>query len=147
MSKLARCRWVPKNNPAYQKYHDEEWGVPIRDDGRLFEMLLLEGAQAGLSWETILKKRSGYRRAFHSFDAEWVAKMTDGELEALHTDPAIVRNRRKIFAARQNAKIFIKIQREFGSFATYLWAHIDNAPIVPTTNDTSDRIAKDLRLV
>src|SRR5271156_5521407 len=116
---VNRCRWATSdlNIP----YHDREWGVPAHDDRHLFEMLILEGAQAGLSWETILKRREGYRAAFYGFDPVKVASMSDGELESLRENPGIIRNRLKIYAARQNAQIFLKIQKEFGSFDRYIW--------------------------
>jgi DNA-3-methyladenine glycosylase I len=111
-------------------YHDEEWGVPQHDDLRLFEKLILEGAQAGLSWITILRKREAYRKAFHGFDPVKVAAMTDADLEAVLLDPGIVRNRLKVFAARRNAQAFLAVQREFGSFDTFLWAFVNGAPKV-----------------
>jgi DNA-3-methyladenine glycosylase I len=154
MNKLKRCAWVPDNNPEYQKYHDEEWGVPVYDDTKLFEMLILEGAQAGLSWETVLKKRAGYRKAFRNFDVQKCAAMSDAELEQLMQNPEIIRNRLKIFSVRKNAGAFIKIQKEFGSFSDYIWKFADNKPIinnfasvsqVPTKTEISDRISKDLK--
>lgn len=111
-------------------YHDEEWGVPQHDDGRLFEKLVLEGAQAGLSWITILRKREAYRRVFHGFDPAKVAAMTDAELEAALQDPGIVRNRLKVFSARANARAFLAVQREFGSFDTFLWSFVGGTPKV-----------------
>ena len=135
-------------------YHDREWGVPSHDDRFLFEMLVLEGAQAGLSWATILNRRDGYRRAFANFEPGKVAKFTDSKLEKLLADPGIIRNRLKVYGARTNAKAFIKVQAEFGSFATYLWAWVDGTPVVnrprtlaeiPATTDLSDRISKDLK--
>jgi DNA-3-methyladenine glycosylase I len=137
-----------------RKYHDEEWGVPSRDDRHLFEMLILEGAQAGLSWSTILNRRDGYRRAFASFDPKKVAAFDDRRLERLLDDEGIIRNRLKVYGARTNAKAFIRVQVEFGSFATYLWNWVDGRTIVnrprsladlhPTT-ELSDRISKDLK--
>lgn len=124
-----RCPWVPLDKPFYVQYHDDEWGVPSHDDRHLFEMLILEGAQAGLSWETILKKREGYRAAFHNFDVHKVAAMTDEELTALRDNPAIIRNRLKIYAARKNAHVFIALQKEYGSFAKYLWRFVDGVPV------------------
>ena len=139
-------------NPLYAHYHDTEWGVPVHDERLLFEMLILEGAQAGLSWETILKRREGYRAAFHQFDPAKVALMKDEELELLRQNPAIIRNRLKIYAARQNAQIFLKIQREFGSFDRYLWGFVGNQPIInsrdkfiATTSKESDALSKDLK--
>lgn len=154
MKKLNRCGWVPDNNPEYQKYHDEEWGVPLHDDNRLFEMLVLEGAQAGLSWEIVLKKRDGYRNAFKNFNVQKVAKMTDEELEELIYDPNIIRNRLKIFSVRKNALVFIEIQEEFGSFDNYIWKFVDYKPLInniksageiPTKTEISDKISKDLK--
>lgn len=138
----------------YEKYHDREWGIPIHNDKRLFEMLSLEGAQAGLSWETILKRREGYRCLFHQFNPEIVARMTDSELEEVLKDPAIIRNRRKIFSVRENAKVVLKIQGEFGSFDTYLWGFVKHKPIinhfekieeVHTRSDISNKLSKDLK--
>jgi len=138
----------------YVHYHDEEWGVPVYDDRTLFEMLVLEGAQAGLSWETILNKRVGYRHAFYNFDVEKVAAMSDDDREALRHDSNIVRNRLKINSACSNAHIFIKIQKEFGSFNTYLWNFVSNKPIVnqwlditfiPVITQESDALSADLK--
>ncbi len=145
------------NNAAqdfYREYHDAEWGIPVHDDRALFEMLVLEGSQAGLSWATILKKRDGYRLAFHQFDVRQVAAMSDGELEGLRENPGIVRNRLKIYAARKNAQVFIAIQQEFGSFASYLWRFVEGQPIIghwqsladmPVTTAKSDALSKDLK--
>ena len=149
-----RCNWAKETNQLYIDYHDHEWGVPTYDDKMLFEMLILEGCQAGLSWETILNKREGYRAAFYNFDVERVANMTDEELEQLRHNPNIVRNRLKIKMARTNAHIFIDIQREFGSFKDYLWGYVDYKPIqnhwqnmddVPASTPLSDQISKDLK--
>jgi DNA-3-methyladenine glycosylase I len=135
-------------------YHDREWGVPSHDDRYLFEMLILEGAQAGLSWATILNRRDGYRRAFANFDPVKVAAFTDRKLEQLLQDPRIIRNRLKIHAARTNARAFLKVQTDSGSFAKYLWAWVDGTPVInrprtladlPATTDLSDRISKDLK--
>jgi len=127
---MDKKRCFGSGNKLYQEYHDKEWGVEVHDDHLLFEMLILEGAQAGLSWETVLKKRSAYRALFHQFDPQKVAKMTDQELEELCTNPAIIRNRLKIFSARKNARVFLEIQREFGSFDRYLWRFVSDKPIV-----------------
>jgi DNA-3-methyladenine glycosylase I len=149
-----RCFGNKPNQTLYAKYHDEEWGVPSHDDRHLFEMLILEGAQAGLSWETILKRREGYREAFHHFDPKKVSEMTDQELDALREDPEIIRNRLKIYSTRQNAKAFLQIQGEFGSFDAYLWAFVQNTPIqnhwknfseVPAKTKESDALSKDLK--
>lgn len=154
MNKLNRCGWVPDNNFEYQKYHDEEWGVPVHDDNKHFEMLILEGAQAGLSWEIVLKKREGYRNAFNNFDVKKCAKMSDEELEKLMQNPNIIRNRLKIFSVRKNAIAFIKIQEEFGSFDKYVWKFVGGKPLInnikdlseiPTKTEISDRISKDLK--
>ena len=135
-------------------YHDTEWGVPVHDDRHLFEMLTLEGAQAGLSWEVVLRKRAGYRRAFHDFDIGRVATMSDDELEALRDDPGIVRNRLKIFSTRSNAAAILAIGREAGSFADYLWSFVDESPVindfavigkVPASTPLSDRLSRDLK--
>lgn len=154
MNDLKRCAWVPKNNIEYQKYHDREWGVPVHDDKKLFEMLILEGAQAGLSWETVLKKREGYKKAFHNFDAKKCSEMTDAELTLLMQNPEIIRNRLKIFSVRKNAIVFLEIQKEFGSFDKYIWKYVDYKPIVnnltsisdmPAKTELSDKISKDLK--
>lgn len=135
-------------------YHDTEWGVPLHDDRKLFEFLILEGAQAGLSWDTILRKRENYRRAFDSFDVNKVARYTDKRIEKLLLDEGIIRNRLKIASAVSNAKAFIKVQEEFGSFDGYIWAFIDGKPIVnkwketsqiPARTDVSDTISKDMK--
>ena len=135
-------------------YHDREWGVPSHDDRYLFEMLILEGAQAGLSWATILNRRDGYRRAFANFDSVKVAAFTDRKLEQLLQDPGVIRNRLKIYGTRTNAKAFLNVQAESGSFARYLWAWVDGTPVInrprtladiPATTDLSDRISKDLK--
>lgn len=149
-----RCFGDKPGQEFYKKYHDEEWGVPIYNDQTLFEMLILEGAQAGLSWETILKKRQGYREAFYNFDVIKVANMSDAELEALRSNPNIIRNKLKINSTRINARIFIEIQKEFGSFSKYLWQFVNDKPIinsweefadVPITTQQSDDISKDLK--
>jgi DNA-3-methyladenine glycosylase I len=149
-----RCFGEKPGQQFYAKYHDEEWGVPSHDDDHLFEMLILEGAQAGLSWETILKRREGYRLAFHNFDVVKVATMSDEELETLRSNPAIIRNRLKIYAARQNAKVFLAIQKEYGTFANYLWGFVEGKPIMnhyqqlkdlPGNTSLSDAISKDLK--
>ena len=154
MDGKRRCFGNKPGQKLYADYHDNEWGVPVYDDWKLFEMLVLEGAQAGLSWETVLKKREGYRRAFHGFEVQKVAKMPDGALEALRMDEGIVRNRLKIYAARSNAKVFIQLQKEFGTFSSYLWAYVENKPIisdwgsfaeVPVKTAISDAISKDLK--
>lgn len=149
-----RCFGNKQGQELYADYHDNEWGIPVHDDRHLFEMLILEGAQAGLSWETILKRRQGYRNAFYNFDATKVAAMSDSQLEALRQDPTIIRNRLKIYAARQNARIFLNIQQEFGSFDRYIWSFVHGQPIknvpktftdVPVTTPESDALSKDLK--
>ncbi len=149
-----RCFGNKPEQQFYADYHDAEWGIPVYDDRMLFEMLILEGAQAGLSWETVLRKREGYRRAYQGFDVQKIAKMPDAELEALRTDESIIRNRLKIYAARKNAHVFIQIQEEYGTFSEYLWTYVDGKPIinywqsfdeVPAKTVISDAISKDLK--
>ena len=147
----GRCHWVPEHDPLYVRYHDEEWGRPVHDDRRLFEMLILEGAQAGLSWSTILHKRAGYRRAFANFDPRKVARFDARRRAALRRDPRIVRNRLKIDATVTNAQAFLAVQREFGSFDRYLWSFVEGKPLVnrprarvPARTALSDRLSKDL---
>ena len=149
-----RCFGSAPGKEFYANYHDEEWGIPVYDDRHLFEMLILEGSQAGLSWETILKRREGYRKAFYQFDPVKVAKMTDTELNDLIGNQDIIRNRLKIYAARQNAIIFLQIQKEFGSFSKYIWDFVGGKPIVtrrkslkdiPTSTPISDALSKDLK--
>lgn len=133
---LTRC--FGSHSALYAEYHDTEWGVPVRDDRLLFEMLILEGAHAGLSWETVLRKRDGYRKVFHGFDPVRVAAMSEDELESAVADPGIVRHRQKVWSARANARAFLEIQAEFGSFADWLWSHVDGEPILgdwPTRDD------------
>ncbi len=149
-----RCFGNGLGKEFYADYHDLEWGIPLHDDIRLFEMLVLEGAQAGLSWETILKRRPYYRKVFHGFNPHLVAAMSDQELEELLKDPGIIRNRLKVFSARKNAKVFTAIQKEFGSFDRYLWQYVDGVPIVtprdsfkevPAKTAISDSLSKDLK--
>ncbi|HEV2286650.1 MAG TPA: DNA-3-methyladenine glycosylase I [Steroidobacteraceae bacterium] len=147
-----RCRWAHGSDPDMQRYHDEEWGRPVHEDRRLFEMLILEGAQAGLSWATILHKRAGYRRAFARFDPRRVARFDARRRATLLRDPGIVRNRLKIAATVGNARAFLAVQREFGSFDRYLWAFVGGRPVVsrrkggrlPARSALSDRVSKDL---
>ena len=152
--KRKRCFGGGPGKEFYADYHDSEWGIPVHDDRHLFEMLILEGAQAGLSWETVLKKREGYRAAFHRFDPAKVASMRDEELEDLRSNPEIIRNRLKICAARRNAQVFLKIQKKFGSFDRYLWAFVNGKTIVhryhslkelPCFSPESDALSKDLQ--
>ena len=147
-------RCFGSHSELYAHYHDTEWGVPVRDDRELFEMLILEGAHAGLSWETILKKREGYREVFFGFDVDRVAAMGDEELAAALQNPAIVRHRQKVPGTRTNARIFKKMQEEYGSFSDWLWAHVDNTPIrghwktmaeVPAVTPLAEQISKDLK--
>lgn len=147
-----RCRWAPLSDPEYLRYHDEEWGRAVRDDRLLFEMLILEGAQAGLSWSTILRKRAGYRRAFANFDARKVARFDARRRAALRRDPGIVRNRLKIESTVTNAQAFLSVQEEFGSFAAYLWSFVGGKPLVnrplpgrvPARTPLSDQLSRDL---
>jgi DNA-3-methyladenine glycosylase I len=147
----TRCPWP--TDELYRRYHDEEWGVPVHDDRLLFEYLILEGAQAGLSWHTVLKKRQNYRAAFDHFEAEKIAKYGAKEVARLMNDAGIIRNRLKINAAIQNARSFLEVRDEFGSFDTYLWRFVDGKPIVnrresmrevPARTEISDRLSKDL---
>ena len=151
---VKRCSWVPIDKPHYVHYHDTEWGVPVHHDITHFEMLILEGAQAGLSWETILRRRDGYRAAFHNFDPRLVAAMNDEELEALLSNPNIIRNRLKVFSARKNARVFLEIQNEFGSFDQYVWQFVGGLPKInrpksmedfPVVSPESDALSKDLK--
>mgnify|MGYP001812870475 FL=1 len=151
---LTRCRWAEGVSLDYIRYHDEEWGVPVRDDRTQFEFLILEGAQAGLSWSTILNKRDGYRKAFADFDPEKVARFTKKRVEKLLQDPSIVRNRLKVESTITNAKAFLAVQEEFGSFCDYIWGFVDGSPIqnrfrkdsdVPATSPESDALSKDLK--
>ena len=146
-----RCRWADPDSELYTAYHDQEWGRPEHDDRKLFEMLILEGFQAGLSWITILKKREAFCQAFDSFDPAVVAGYGPEKLESLMADPGIVRNRRKIEAAVQNARVFLAIQKEFGSFDRYLWGFtqgqvvLNTDDVVRASSDLSDRISADLK--
>ncbi|MCH9694972.1 MAG: DNA-3-methyladenine glycosylase I [Gammaproteobacteria bacterium] len=151
---VKRCRWAEGVNLEYIQYHDEEWGVPVWDDRVQFEFLLLEGAQAGLSWSTILNKREGYRKAFADFDPVKVARFTDKRVEKLLLDPSIVRNRLKVRSAVSNAKAFLEVQTEFGSFCDYAWGFVGGKPLqnkfrkdgdVPATSPESDAFSKDLK--
>ncbi len=150
---LQRCPWCG-DDPLYVRYHDEEWGVPSHDDRHLFEMLCLEGQQAGLSWITVLKKRAHYRKVFHGFDPRRVARMTDADCEALLQDAGLIRHRGKLTAIRDNAVATLALQREHGSLAAYLWGFVGGCPVVnhqasyretPATSGVSDRLSKDLK--
>lgn len=149
---MNRCFGTGKE--FYEQYHDQEWGIPVHDDTLLFEMLILEGAQAGLSWETILKRREDYRKAYHNFDPVKVSMMTDDELQELYLHSNIIRNRLKIYAARQNAKVYLEIQKEFGSFDRYVWKFVNQRPIqgrwthmkeIPVSTAESMALSKDLK--
>ena len=154
LANKMRCFGNGQGKELYASYHDHEWGIPSHDDRHLFEMLILEGAQAGLSWETILKKRNGYRNAFHEFDVQRVLLMKDAELDSLRDNPHIIRNRLKIYSVRKNANVFMQIQKEFGSFDAYVWRFVNGHPItnhwqhfkeVPVTTPESDALSKDLK--
>ncbi|MCE5294162.1 MAG: DNA-3-methyladenine glycosylase I [Chlamydiales bacterium] len=149
-----RCPWVQEGNELYQKYHDEEWGVPVYDDKKHFEFLILEAAQAGLSWLTVLKRRAGYAKAFSQFDPQKVMLYTPEKIEELMLDPGIIRNRLKITAAVNNARHFIEIQKEFGTFSNYIWQFVGEKPIqnnweslsdVPAETAESKALSKDLK--
>lgn len=151
---MKRCGWVKENNPLYVRYHDNEWGKPLHDDQKLFELLCLETYQSGLSWETILSKRQGFREAFYNYDAVAISKMTDKELDSLLDNPAIVRNKMKIYATRSNARAFLNIQSEFESFDAYLWSFVSYKTIenqivdykeAPTKTPLSEKLSKDLK--
>ena len=150
---IVRCEWAG-TEPLYVAYHDDEWGVPVHDDRELFEMLILEGAQAGLSWSTILNKRVNYQRVFDNFEPEIVAAYDDAKVEALLADPGIVRNRLKVESAIRNAQAFLQVQAEFGSFDAYIWGFVNGAPIVnawktmreiPAKTPESEAMSKDLK--
>jgi len=150
----VRCPWVDLSKPDYVAYHDEEWGVPVRDDRRLFEFLVLESAQAGLSWYTVLRKRENYRAAFDGFDPEKVALFDEAKIQELVLNPGIIRNRAKIRAAVNNAGRFLTVRDRFGSFSDYIWRFVDGAPIVHelrtlsdyrATSPESDALAADMR--
>lgn len=151
---LKRCAWVPAGDELYERYHDEEWGVPVHDDRKLFEFLILESAQAGLSWITVLRKRENYRRLFAGFDPKKVARFTPADVERLMQDAGIIRNRAKIEAAITNAQAFLKIQKEWGSFSSYIWAFVGGRPVqnqwtsfksLPAKTETAEALAKDLK--
>lgn len=150
----TRCEWVPLADPLYLKYHDEEWGTPLHDDRRLFELLILEGQQAGLSWKTILNKRENFREAFDNFDPEKIAQYDDIKISSLLSNKGIIRNRLKINAAVANAKAFLAVREKFGSFDKFMWSFVDGKPIVnswtsigdvPARTGLSDSFSKNLR--
>jgi DNA-3-methyladenine glycosylase I len=149
-----RCPWSAGVSDEYLAYHDDEWGVPVWDDQRQFEFLTLEGAQAGLSWSTVLHKRAGYHKAFANFDAQKVARIRPARIEKLLENPAIIRNRLKVESTVSNARAFLKVQKEFGSFCNYIWGFVDGSPVqnkwrtqkqVPATSAISDALSKDLK--
>jgi DNA-3-methyladenine glycosylase I len=151
---MKRCAWVSTDNPLMLEYHDCEWGLPVHDDRKHFEFLVLEGAQAGLSWSTVLNKREGYRRAFSGFDPLKVSRYTEKQIQKLTLNPEIIRNRMKIEAAVRNARTFLAIQEEFGSFDSYCWRFVDGRPKlnrwkvmreIPATSSESDAFSKDLK--
>ena len=151
---MKRCDWVDLNNPLYVEYHDKEWGVPVHDDRHLFEMLILEGAQAGLSWSTVLNKRAHYKTVFDNFDFNRIAKYDSSKINRLVSDAGIIRNKLKINSAVKNAKVFIAIREEFGTFDKYLLQFVNFKQIknkvkkyndIPTSTDISDKISKDLK--
>ena len=149
-----RCGWVKMNNPLYIAYHDEEWGQPLHDDRALFELLCMETYQAGLSWETVLNKRQAFREVFYNYQAQCISEMTDEELEALLDNPAIIRNRAKLFATRANAQAFLQVQKTYGSFDAYLWSFVDGQTIIndvpdyhlaPAKTALSEKLSQDLK--
>lgn len=153
MPTVKRCPW-PGDDPLYQAYHDKEWGVPVRGDRKLFEFLILEGAQAGLSWITVLRKREAYRKAFDNFDWNKIAAYDEARIEALLQNPGIVRNRLKVRGTVANAQAFIKVRQEFGTFSKYLWSFVDGKPVqnrrktmqeVPAVTEVAVQISKDLK--
>jgi len=154
LSGKKRCAWAEGGNELYIQYHDLEWGVPVHEDRKQFEFLILEGAQAGLSWSTVLNKREGYRKAFANFDPVKVARFSEKKIETLIQNPSIIRNRLKITSAVSNARAFLAIQKEYGSFDTYIWAFVGGKPLqnrwkamaeVPATSPESDALSKDLK--
>lgn len=151
---FSRCPWVDLSKPDYVAYHDKEWGVPVHDDRLMFEFLLLEGAQAGLNWYTVLQKRENYHRAFDRFNPRKISNYGENEIKVLLDDSGIIRNKLKILAAITNAKKFLEVQKEFGSFDAYIWGFVKGKPMVhrikrlkdyPTTSPESDALSKDLR--
>ncbi len=153
ISSSPRCPWVPLDDPIYVRYHDEEWGVPVHDDRLIFEFLILEGFQAGLSWRTVLYKRENFRRAFDQFDPQIIAQYNEDKIAALLADPGIIRNKLKVRAAVTNAQNFLKVQQEFGAFDAYIWRFTGGKPIqhtlrsladYPARTSESDALSKDL---
>ena len=149
-----RCTWVKLNNPLYIAYHDQEWGKPLHNEHDLFELLCMETYQAGLSWETILNKRRAFREAFHGYDLNKVATMSDAELDEILQNPNVIRNRLKIYATRANAQAFLQVQKDFGSFDHYLWSWVNFTPLdnsvkdyrqAPAKTDLSEKLSKDMK--
>ncbi|MEE8259776.1 MAG: DNA-3-methyladenine glycosylase I [Nitrospinaceae bacterium] len=149
-----RCEWAGSKNPLMAAYHDKEWGKPVKNDRKLFEFLILEGAQAGLSWETILNRRENYRKIFHQFDPEKLVRLTDNQLETILKNPGIIRNRLKVYSVRINARAYFEIRKEFGTFGKYLWSFVGGKPIInkwkklseiPANTPESDAMCKDLK--
>ncbi|MBN2435376.1 MAG: DNA-3-methyladenine glycosylase I [Spirochaetes bacterium] len=151
---MSRCDWVNMKNPLYIEYHDEEWGVPVYDDRKLFEMLILEGVQAGLTWETVLNRRETYREAYDNFEPSIVANYSEKKMENLLSNSSLIRNRRKISASVKNASVFLDIQLQYGSFSDYLWDYVSGKPIqngfsnigeVPASTTLSEKLSVDLK--
>ena len=150
----TRCEWANSKNPLMVAYHDREWGKPLKNDRKLFELLILEGAQAGLSWEIILNRRKNYRKTFKQFEPEKLARLTDRQLEKILKDPGIVRNRLKVYSVRLNARAYLEVRKEFGTFSKYLWSFVGGKPIqnkwktlseIPVTTPESDAMSRDLK--
>ncbi len=150
----TRCEWANSKNPLMVAYHDREWGKPLKNDRKLFELFILEGAQAGLSWEIILNRRENYRKIFKQFDPEKLARLTDQQLEKILKDPGIIRNRLKVYSVRLNARVYLEVREEFGTFSKYLWSFVGGTPIqnrwktlseIPVTTPESDAMSRDLK--
>jgi DNA-3-methyladenine glycosylase I len=150
----TRCEWADSKNSLMVAYHDREWGKPLKNNHKLFEFLILEGAQAGLSWVTILNRRENYRKIFKGFDPEKLARLTDKQLETILKNPGIIRNRLKVYSVRINARVYLEIQKEFGTFSKYLWSFVGGKPIrnkwkklsdIPATTSESDAMSKDMK--
>jgi len=152
--KQTRCEWAESKNPLMVTYHDKEWGKPIKDDHKLFEFVILEGAQAGLSWNTVLNRRENYRALFKGFDPDKLARLTDKQLDKILKDPGIIRNRLKVYSVRTNARVCLEVQKEFGTFRKYLWDFVGGKPVknkwktlsqIPATTPESDALSKDMK--
>ena len=150
----TRCEWANSKNPLMVAYHDREWGKPLKNDRKLFELFILEGAQAGLSWEIILNRRENYRKIFKQFDPEKLARLTDRQLEKILKDPGIIRNRLEVYSVRLNARVYLEVREEFGTFSKYLWSFVGGTPIqnrwktlseIPVTTPESDAMSRDLK--